>query len=70
MSTPSVSTFGILPPNRTGKKYTLVLDLDETLTHTVNSFGARIKFIARPGLDNFLREMSLYFEIVVFTAAL
>lgn len=65
-----VSNFGVLPPNRSGKKYTLVLDLDETLTHTLNSYGPKIKFLKRPFVDEFLREMSLYYEIVIFTAAM
>ncbi|KRX03544.1 HAD-like domain [Pseudocohnilembus persalinus] len=62
--------YGVLPPNRTGKQYTLVLDLDETLTHTISAYGPKIRFLKRPGLQEFLNEMSLYFEIVVFTAAM
>jgi len=48
------------------KSYTLVLDLDETLVH----FVARDKkFKLRPGCMQFLKDMSLIFEIVIFTAA-
>lgn len=48
----------MLPPNRSGKKYTLVLDLDETLTHTLSGIGNRINFLKRPGVEEFLNEMS------------
>ena len=50
-----------------GLEYTLVLDLDETLIH----FDPKIRtYRPRPGAMMFLREMSKYFEIVVFTAGL
>lgn len=60
----------VIPANRTGKKYTLVLDLDETLIHTLNHFGPKIKFLKRPGLEEFLRQMAEHFEIIIFTAAM
>ena len=55
------------------KKYTLVLDLDETLIHfKVDSDstdeGTGILHF-RPGLFEFLEQVSNYYEIVVFTAA-
>lgn len=47
--------------------YTLVLDMDETLVH----FDPRRRmFKARPHVQNFLKEMSKNWEIVVFTAGL
>lgn len=57
-------------------KYTLVLDLDETLIHCIkvsfliNFKGHDISYVVtRPYLDYFLRKLSKSFEIVVFTAA-
>lgn len=56
----------LLGPNKTNNKMTLVLDMDETLLH---SYGEeRDKAHIRPGVDVFLKEMSKYFEIIVFTA--
>jgi len=56
------------------KKYTLVLDLDETLIHYVEvamegQEGTMGRFLIRPGVDTFLKEMGKHYEIVVFTAA-
>ncbi|CRG97436.1 NLI interacting factor-like phosphatase, putative [Plasmodium gallinaceum] len=67
-----------------GKK-TIVLDLDETLVHSSlkkekeNSFKVDIDlddgqyFIyvnKRPGVDDFFKEISKYYEVVIFTASL
>ena len=55
--------------------YTLVLDLDETLIHfeidaeDENSDEPGYYNI-RPGALRFLSELSLYFEVVIFTAAM
>ena len=54
--------------------YTLVLDLDETLIHfEVEEDQASEEpgyYLIRPGALRFLNELSEYFEIVVFTAAM
>lgn len=50
-------------------RYTLVLDLDETLVHYFeeNDEG---HYLIRPGCEEFLQEASQYYELVIFTAAL
>ena len=53
------------------KKYTLVLDLDETLVHfKVNpqNDGEGVLKV-RPGATEFLDEMDKYYELIVFTGA-
>lgn len=67
-----------------GKK-TLVLDLDETLVHSTfeptddsdlivrislegGSYSVYVK--VRPGLEEFLAEVAIYYEVVVFTASM
>ena len=58
-----------LPPlNKSKYKYTLVVDLDETLVHYVEE-DERSYVQIRPYADHFLKEMGKYFEIVIFTAA-
>ena len=68
------------------RKKTLVLDLDETLVHSSmtpfpnkNNIVIRLSIagkpytiyvIKRPFVEEFLREMSLYYELIVFTASL
>lgn len=54
---------------RTPRSYTLVLDLDETLVHFVEENDSAYIQI-RPGAEHFLEEMSKYYEVVVFTAAM
>lgn len=55
-----------LPEIPSHLKYTLVLDLDETLIH----FNEDQDFFAiRPGCQDFLRTLSMHFEIVIFTAS-
>lgn len=58
-----------LPNMHPKYEYTLVLDLDETLVHYVEDEESAYIQI-RPGAENFLEEMSEYFEIVIFTAAM
>lgn len=58
-----------LPPIDDSKyKYTLVVDLDETLVHFVEEEDKAYVQV-RPYADYFLNEMKKYFEIVIFTAA-
>ena len=71
-------------PKFKGKK-TLVLDLDETLVHSsfipfekndlilnVNFDGIfyNIYVLVRPGVEQFIKEMGKYFEIVTYTASI
>ena len=49
-------------------KYTLVLDLDETLVHYMEEENSAYVQV-RPYADYFLKELSKFFEIVLFTAA-
>ena len=50
------------------KKFCLVLDIDETITHTLKlPFGDY--FLVRPGVKEFLKEMIKYFEIIIFTSS-
>ncbi|KRX10774.1 HAD-like domain [Pseudocohnilembus persalinus] len=59
-----------LGPKKVDKKYTLVLDLDETLIHLTSLSKLEADILIRPYIEEFLKNMSQYFEIVVFTAAL
>ena len=54
--------------NKTKYKYTLVIDLDETLVHYVEE-REKAYVQVRPFADYFLTEMGKYFEIVIFTSA-
>ncbi|KAL4453880.1 hypothetical protein ABPG74_003763 [Tetrahymena malaccensis] len=58
-----------LPPAKNDSVYTLVLDLDETLIHFVDTpVGGH--FLMRPFLEMFLKEMSKIYEIVIFTVGM
>ena len=58
-----------LTPEKQNSTYSLILDLDETLVHFfyTPSGGA---FLIRPYCFQFLEEMSKFYEIIIFTAAL
>lgn len=58
-----------LPPLADPTRFTLVLDLDETLVHYYETEDEG-HYLVRPGVDTFLEEMARYYEIVIFTAAL
>lgn len=50
--------------------YTLVLDLDETLIHYECDDQDGDYYLIRPGAIHFLKELAMYYEIVIFTAAM
>ena len=51
------------------KNFCLVLDIDETISHSLKlSFG--YYFLLRPGALEFLNELSNYYEIDIFTSSL
>jgi len=54
-----------LPPLKSDKTYTLVLDLDETLVHY---YEEKNTVLLRPFASQFLKEMAKFYEIVIFTA--
>jgi len=54
-----------LPALPEGKEYTLVLDLDETLIHYKDD---EKYYLVRPGVSQFLEELSHLFDIIIFTA--
>ena len=67
------NTFTVSEPNAlitstTNKRYTLVLDLDETLIH-FKTENSKSKFLIRPHAYNILRNLNEHFELIIFTAA-
>eukprot|EP00347_Sterkiella_histriomuscorum_P008362 403345391 len=68
------NTLALIPSpyvkNPTKMKYTLVLDLDETLLHYYEKNEYEGELRIRPGADEFLRLLSDHYEIMIFTAAM
>ena len=60
-----------LPKRNDNKKYTLVLDLDETLIHfNIDNTSLMKGFVEyRPFLHEFLDRVSIIFELIIFTIA-
>ena len=58
-----------LTPEKQNSTYTLILDLDETLVHFFYTPSGG-SFLIRPYCIQFLEEMSKFYEIIIFTAAL
>ena len=50
-------------------RVTLVLDLDETLVHSVPRGDGEFDVLVRPGAEAFLAAMAAKFDLVVFTAS-
>ena len=50
------------------KNFCLVLDLDETILHTMN-LPFQNYFLLRPGVIGFLEEISKLYEIIIFTSS-
>ena len=50
------------------KNFCLVLDIDETIVHTMN-LPFDNYFLVRPGVVNFLEEISSLYEIIIFTSS-
>jgi TFIIF-interacting CTD phosphatase-like protein len=67
-STPQSITIPYIKEPIRNRKFTLVLDLDETLIHFKNIPG-KSKFLIRPHCYKFLRNLHSHFELIIFTAA-
>lgn len=60
----------LLPDITQNRQYTLVLDLDETLIHFEENPDGTSQFLIRPHAQQFLKDVSEFYEVVIFTAAL
>lgn len=69
LNSPPISTPYLPALDTTKHKYTLVLDLDETLVHYFYTPTGGT-FLIRPYCFEFLKDMSELYEIVIFTAAM
>ena len=50
------------------KNFSLVLDIDETISHSLK-LSCGCYFLLRPGTQNFLKEVSKFYEIIIFTSS-
>ena len=57
-----------MPPIADGMKYTLVLDLDETLIHMKELNENDGELSIWPGAESFIYNLAKYMEIIIFTA--
>ena len=71
------NSFHYLLPKIHEHKYTLILDLDETLIYSQINFDYKLNnkiilpkttLIMRPGLHEFLHDMKLLYELIVFSS--
>ena len=60
-----ISKNSILPPIKSKYKYTLILDLDETLIYLQNQDRRTITL--RPNIFEFLHEMKSIYELIIFS---
>ena len=61
---------GVFPPAAVLCRHvpTLVLDLDDVLVHSDWTRGRGWRTFKRPGVDDFLKRMAPYYEMVVYTS--
>ena len=57
-----------LPKKDPKYKYSLILDLDETIVHYIKYKNSEYVQV-RPYLEDFIKELSKYYEIIIFTAS-
>ena len=62
----NLSNYAILPPIKNKYKYTLILDLDETLIYLQNN-DLDQTLTLRPNIQEFLHEMKSIYELVLFS---
>jgi hypothetical protein len=66
----SISKSNILPEIKDNYKYSLILDLDETLIYLQNKDSLKTdtnSIILRPNLHEFLHEMKSIYELIIFS---
>ena len=65
----SLDSVGYLPPILPKFDYSLVIDLDETLVHFIETRSCNNFFIIRPYARLFLKKLAKLFEIIIFTSS-